>query len=180
MKIFSSKYIVLTYLLIGCSLFAADGREGAMTAISVGLGQVYSTLDEQSTTNEIGDFWSIKLGYGITPNIIAFIEGSAQSLNKGSIQNSAGIGISYYFDERASSPYLSAYVGEANEHIEYYVSGVKKEEYSDGSFGDLWKIGLGYEYKQWFCQLDYFNANNKRVESSGVVGSIGYNFHIFR
>ena len=180
MNILSLKYIVLAHLFIGCSLLADDGREGTMVAISTGMGYVDSTLDSKSTTSGVGNFWSIKFGYGFTPNIIGFVEGSSQALNKGSIQNSAGIGLTYYLDERSFSPYISAYVGEANEHIEYYDGGVKKEEYSDGSFGDLWKLGAGCEYNQWFFQLDYFNANNKRVESNGVIGSIGYNFHIFR
>lgn len=180
MNINSFKYAVFIHFFIGCSLLASDGREGMMAAVGAGIGYVDSTLDGKSTTTGAGNFWSIKLGYGFTPKIVGFVEGSAQALNKGSVQNSIGIGMSYYLDEQSSSPYLSAYLGEANENIEFYDTGVKKEEYSDGSFGELWKLGIGYEYKQWFFQLDYFNANNKRVDSNGLVGSIGYNFHIFR
>jgi len=181
------KRLIIGLLLFGCSLVADDGRQGTDLSIGIGFGNMSTQLDNENSIKELAGLWTVKLGYGFTSNIVGFIEGSSQTLNTTVSkvdytinQNSIGIGMAYYLYGGSASPYLSAYVGEANENIAHTVSSTEVSEYSSGSFGDLRKFGVGYEYKQWFFQADYINSKNKRVESNGVVGNIGYNFHIFR
>lgn len=166
------KYIFIGFMIFGSLIHAADGREGGMTSIGLGLGSMSANIDNQEY-NSIDSNWNLKFGYGFNSNIIGFIEGSTQAVTKEVEQNSIGIGLSYYLFDEVSSPYFSGYVGS----VEHWIgnSGTSK-----GKFGDLWKLGVGYEYKQWFVQMDYINAESDRVKSDGVFGSIGYNFHIFR
>jgi len=162
----------ISVVLFWSFLYANDGHEGGMTSIGLGLGYVSANVDNKESNN-INSYWNLKFGYGFTPNIIGFIEGSTQAVTKEVEQNSIGIGFSYYLQDKSISPYVSGYIGSVEHSID-------NDKPSKGSFGDLWKLGVGYEYKQWFFQLDYINAKSPRVKSDGVLGSIGYNFHIFR
>jgi hypothetical protein len=169
------KKIILSIIILASMLAADNGREGAMTAIGLGIGSVSSSLDGKKSVDAVDTSWALKFGYGFTPNLVAFAEGSIQAVTKDLEQSSIGVGLSYYLEDEPNSPYFSVYVGDVEHSI---VSTVPDS--SSGSFGDLWKLGAGYEYKQWFFQVDYINAQSSRVKSDGVFGSIGYNFHIFR
>lgn len=160
------------FLLLGSLLHATDGREGGMTAIGLGVGYVSSSIDNIKT-DSIGNYWDLKFGYGFNPNIVGFIEGSLQAVTKEVQQNSIGIGLSYYLRDGINSPYISAYIGAVEHPMDNYES-------SNGKFGNLWKIGAGYEYKQWFLQLNYTKASSPRVKTDSTFVSAGYNFHIFR
>jgi hypothetical protein len=177
------KNLIIGSLLIGSSLIAEDGRRGINLSLSIGLGNVNTTLDRSTTDHETSGLLTGKIGYGFTDNFIAFIEGSnsAHTISVSGestdiIQNSIGAGATYYLLSKSSSPYISAYIGDVSHGIE----STSMQESSFGSFGNLWKLGAGYEYKQWFFQVDYINAESSRVKSDGVFGSIGYTFHIFR
>jgi|GEM_PF-6579618 len=166
------RYIIVLSIICGSLLHASNGREGGMTSIGVGLGYVSAHVNGIES-NSADSYWNMKFGYGFSPNIIGFIEGSVQAVTKDVEQNSIGIGCAYYLQEELSSPYISAYVGSVEHSL-------GNDESSKGSFGNLWKLGAGYEYNQWFFQLDYIKAESSKVKSDGVFGSIGYNFHIFR
>jgi hypothetical protein len=171
------KIIMLGSLLTTNSFGNENSREGFIGSMGLGLGAVSSTIKGQNNTDSIGSLINLKFGYGFTPNLVGYLGGSSQAIYDDNTLNSAGLGVEYYLEDSRHSPYVSLYVGEANENIK---NSNGTSEYLDGSFGELWRVGVGYEYEQWFFQLDYMNANNKKIENSGMMGTVGYNFHLFR
>ena len=180
MKEYIVKIFIVGSLFLSCSLFASDTRQGIMSSIGIGFGNVKTTLDGSSNNDISSGLLTIKFGYGFTDNFVGFIEGSnsdhtivVDGKNVNISQESVGIGATYYLWANSFSPYVSAYAGSLDHSIETAII----SNSSSHSLGDLWKLGAGCEYKQWFFQVDYIKAKSEIIDSNGVFGSIGYNFH---
>lgn len=174
------KRLIIGVLLLNCSLLASDVRQGIMSSLGIGFGNVKSTLEGSGKNDTPSGLLMVKFGYGFTDNFVGFIEGShsdntivVDGKNVNISQESVGIGATYYLWANSFSPFVSAYAGSLDHRIESAI----KPYSSSHSLGDLWKLGAGCEYKQWFFQLDYINAKSEIIDSRGVFGSIGYNFH---
>ena len=145
------KSLIIGVLFLSCSLLASDTRQGIMSSFGIGLGNVKTTLDGSSKNDTTSGLVTVKFGYGFTDNFVGFIEGSqsdhtivVDGKNVNISQESVGIGAAYYLWANSFSPYVSAYAGSLDHSIERAI--ILNSSFH--SLGDLWKLGVGCEYKQ--------------------------------
>lgn len=87
------------------------------------------------------------------------------------------IGMNYFFDNKSNSPYIIAAIGKTKSELD---ENGKVTNYN-GNVGQSYKVGLGYELKNWYVEATYIKAKSEntidKIKSNAYLIGIGYNFY---
>ena len=166
---------IATLLLMTNANAFDDNKEGFILGLGVGASSVKTTYTGGSS-RDTGFSTSIKLGYGINEQLIAYIDAAGDLYkynDKGDRVNTAmtGIGLDYYINQ--NSPfYVTGMVGFAS------VNKLKKAKDQTG-YGFL--VGAGYEITDHITlQADYMKINTDdklNADTDAIRFTVNYTWY---
>jgi len=175
--------IILLISLIGMLHADSPGHKGLNIAFGIGSGVMETTYSLESNRDNQSAVFLSRIGAGITNNMVFIFEGIGNygafnytSFGKKDVSyNYVGVGMNYYFNEDGTTPYIGFSMGMA-EHESDPKSFVK----SSGTFGNSYKLSVGYEYNRWLVEVNYIKASSEIIKTDSIVFAIGYNFALLR
>jgi hypothetical protein len=170
-------------LTIGVLQADSPGHKGLNIAFGIGSGVMKTTYGLESDSDNQSAVFLSRIGAGITNNMVLIFEGIGNygsfnytSFGKKDVSyNYAGIGMNYYFNENATTPYIGFSFGTAD-----HESDPKSFVKSSGTFGNSYKLSAGYEYNRWLAEVNYIKASSEIIKTDSVIFAIGYNFALLR
>ncbi|MDD5716956.1 MAG: outer membrane beta-barrel protein [Sulfuricurvum sp.] len=156
-------------------------RKGVNIGLGLGIGKIDTTLNNKSDSDGSAATGLFTIGYGVTNNLVIQMDNIGLSSNHTNfsskyeeVQGSYwGLGGYYFWNEERHSPYIGVSIGRTN-----HESTTNLFVKSMGKFGDSYKLTAGYDYNQWFAELNYIKGSSERVNSDSLMFALGYNFAI--
>ena len=150
----------------------AESREGFVVGGGFGPGVIHLGEAETSETH-FGVSTDLTVGYGLDKNLVAYAMSRIVWFDKDgelTFSESAGLGVSYFFQEQAPALYVTGGLGAA--------VFVQPDSDSENQFGLAGLAGFGYEaYEHWFAEINVAYGNPGDFDSTSVMAKLNYYFY---